>query len=212
MRPQPASKSACCHLNAWLMSWLIVFLRTFSLNKREQCEASYHKVAADETTLVLIHAGCALADEVWCPLKFLRQRRDRCRLSLARPARWTFRQRTAATRCSPAPRESARVPVGIKGTERWGEGEGERGEVGEGRDSGRWSWCCQLVHTMIKALLLNVPIKVAVYFFGFIIFILIKFNLMSLILEAFNSRKLRDFSLITSLFLHRDWHFAWGSK
>lgn len=50
------------------MSWLIVLLRTLSLSEREssnQSETSYHKVAADEKTLVLmIHTGCALADVV----------------------------------------------------------------------------------------------------------------------------------------------------
>lgn len=66
MHCQPASRIASCQLKAWRMSWLIVSLRTFSLNKRQrfnQSERSYHKVDADATTLVLIHTGCVLAEE-----------------------------------------------------------------------------------------------------------------------------------------------------
>lgn len=114
------------------MSWLIAFLRTISLYKREkedshQSETSYHEVAADEKPLALIHAGRALADEVWRSLKILRRRCDGSRLSFARrPARWTFRLPVPSTCCSPARCECARVPVGIKETERWGEGRRER--------------------------------------------------------------------------------------
>lgn len=127
MHPQPASKSVCCHLNACLMSWPMVFPGTFPLNTRKRSsrsERSYHKVDADEKILVLIHTGCTLADEVWCV---------RRRLSSARRTRWTSSQRMPSACRSPAWCESARVPVGIKGTERWGEGqrEGERWGRGE---------------------------------------------------------------------------------
>lgn len=66
IHPQPASGIASRQLDAWRISWLIVFLRTIAINKREginQSETSYHKVNADAATPVLVHTGCALAEK-----------------------------------------------------------------------------------------------------------------------------------------------------
>lgn len=173
MHPQPASKSALlpaeCMTDELANSLpagrsllikenTLISLKCLTVKRLQMKKGSCWSIQAVHLLMK--------SDALW---KILRQKmRSPPTCPWHRPARWTFRQRMPSTCCSPVRCECARVPVGIKGTTRWGEGQRERvrerREMGEGRDSEGWSWCCQLVHTVIKLLLHHVPSRVAVYF------------------------------------------------